>query len=810
MLNFICCTPASSLSLGIRAGVLPWLAKVLLVASDKHDPDEQRDGQNAAASRFGDPERIGPYRLLEVLGEGGMGVVYMAEQTAPVQRRVALKIIKLGMDTKEVVSRFESERQALAVMDHPNIARVLDGGATETGRPYFAMELVRGVPITEYADTHKLTTEERLRLFLDVCSAVQHAHQKGVIHRDLKPSNVLVSAHESQPLVKVIDFGIAKAIGRPLTDRTLVTQLGQMVGTPEYMSPEQAEMSGLDVDTRTDVYSLGVTLYELMVGALPFELATRPEIAIPYTLRERETPRPSARFTSLGPQGAVVAERRRTNAASLRHELKGDLDWIILKAMDKDRTRRYDTAHGLALDLQRHLANEPVLARPPSTRYRMSKFVQRHRAGVAASAIAIAAILLGAGAATTGFVRARRAQAAAVREAATAKQTSDFLVNLFKVNDPGEARGNTVTAREILDQGAVQIDTQLAGQPMVQSRMMRTIGRVYTQLGLYDRARPLLVRSVELERGAGTDDELAQSLEQLGDLDQTQGRFADAERELNEALDLRKQLYGDTDPRVAGGMDALGKVYVRNGQYDEAEPLLLGALDVLKRAAVPDSIQIASVLNDLGAMYLYERQLDRAQPYLEEALGIRRRTLPPLDPELAKSWNNLGTLYYRQKRYAEAVRPYREAQAIFEKVLAPDHLLVGQILNNLAEIYWRQKRYDDAERDFLRALAIKRKQLQPGDPGLAVTMNGLANVYRDEGRFAKAEPLYRQALEIREKVYGSNNADVRESLTDYAELLTRMGQDSVAAALRRRAAVGAAATNAHSSQRHDGAAGGHP
>jgi eukaryotic-like serine/threonine-protein kinase len=282
-------------------------------------------------------------------------MVYLAEQSAPVRRRVALKILKLGMDTKQVLARFESERQALAVMDHPNIARVLDGGMTEDGRPYFVMEVVHGTPITDYSDTHRLTTTERLRLFIDVCRAVQHAHHKGVIHRDLKPSNVLVSVQESGPVVKVIDFGIAKAAGIGLTDRTLVTQVGQMLGTPEYMSPEQAEMSGLDIDTRTEVYSLGVMLYELIVGARPFDLANKPGYAISHTLREQEVPRPSTKLTSLGDTATTVAQYRRTTADSLRRELRGDLDWIILKAMDKDRTRRYDTPNALALDIQRNL-----------------------------------------------------------------------------------------------------------------------------------------------------------------------------------------------------------------------------------------------------------------------------------------------------------------------------------------------------------------------------------------------------------------------------------------------------------------------
>jgi eukaryotic-like serine/threonine-protein kinase len=384
-----------------------------------------------------EPRQIGPYRVLDALGVGGMGIVYLAEQAEPVRRRVALKVVKLGMDTKQVLARFESERQALAVMDHPNIARVLDGGVTQDGRPYFVMELVRGTPITEYADTHRLTTGERLRLFIAVCRAVQHAHQKGVIHRDIKPSNVLVAIQDGAPVVKVIDFGIAKAVGLGLTEQTLVTRAGQILGTPEYMSPEQAEMSGLDVDTRTDIYSLGVLLYELVVGALPFDLRAQADYTISHTLRERETPRPSTRLTSLGETVSTVARYRRTTPEGLRRELRGDLDWIILKAMDKDRTRRYETANGLAMDVERHLADEPVVARPPSARDRIAKFVRRNRPAVVAGAVATVAVIGGAAASTAGFLQAREQQARAERSAATAEQVTEFLVGLFRVSDPG-------------------------------------------------------------------------------------------------------------------------------------------------------------------------------------------------------------------------------------------------------------------------------------------------------------------------------------------------------------------------------------
>ena len=368
---------------------------------------------------------IGRYRLLQVLGEGGFGTVYQAEQREPVRRQVALKLIKLGMDTRAVIARFEAERQALAVMDHPNIARVFDAGATDTGRPYFVMELVRGVPITHYCDTHNLSTGERLELFIKVCNAVQHAHTKGIIHRDLKPSNVLVSIHDGKPVPKVIDFGIAKAtIGR-LTDMTLVTEHRQLIGTPEYMSPEQAEMTGLDIDTRTDVYSLGVLMYELLTGTTPFEssrLRSAGYSAIQRIIREEEPPRPSARLSVLmsslaeqrtrtdsGTNSRIeeIAKRRRTDPGHLRRQLRGDLDWIALKALEKDRTHRYETASDLAADLQRHLNHEPVLARPAGTAYRVRKFIRRHKLGAGAAAVVAASLLLGLGAVTYGLLQAR-------------------------------------------------------------------------------------------------------------------------------------------------------------------------------------------------------------------------------------------------------------------------------------------------------------------------------------------------------------------------------------------------------------------
>ena len=343
-----------------------------------------------ASSDLTQLREIGPYKLLEQIGQGGFGTVYMAEQTRPVRRKVAVKILKPGMDSSEVIARFEAERQALAMMDHPNISRVIDGGTTETGRPYFVMELVRGIPLTAYCDEARLTTEERLKLFIDICKAVQHAHQKGIIHRDLKPANVLVTMHDDKAVPKVIDFGIAKAVSQQLTDRTLFTGYQQMLGTPLYMSPEQAQMSGIDIDTRSDVYSLGVMLYELLTGTTPFDRESISKASfddLRRIIREQEPPRPSTRITTLEAQArSTVAGLRRIDERQVSNELRGELDWIVMKALEKDRNRRYESASAFAADLQRYLDDEPVQACPPTLVYRLTKIGRRHRAMIGTAA----------------------------------------------------------------------------------------------------------------------------------------------------------------------------------------------------------------------------------------------------------------------------------------------------------------------------------------------------------------------------------------------------------------------------------------
>ena len=488
------------------------------------------------------------------------------------------------MDTKQVIARFEAERQALAVMDHPAIATVFDGGATDDGRPYFAMEYVKGEPITRYCDRQRLTMQERLELFIQVCEGVQHAHQKGIIHRDLKPSNVLVTVQDDRAVPKIIDFGVAKATAQPLTERSLFTELGMIVGTLDYMSPEQAEMGGLDIDTRTDVYALGVILYELLTGTLPFDRDTLRKAALDdvrRTIRLKEPPRPSTRVKERGAASSEVAERRRTEPARLASRLRGDLDSITLKALEKDRTRRYQTANAFAMDVRRYLRNEPVSAQAPSTLYRMQRFIRRHRVGAAAAVALLVALVLGVAGTTVGLVRARRAEVQAREEAAIASRVSEFLVKLFEVSDPGEARGNSITAREILDRGAEQIRRDLGDQTQVQARLIYTMGNVYDSLGLYNAGAALL----------------------------------------EEALKKREVLLGSEHPEVAEACDRLGDVYRKQGRYAEAEPLLKRAVAIREKRFSPNAPLIADSLTSLGNLYQSMGRLDDAQPVLRPRAG---------------------------------------------------------------------------------------------------------------------------------------------------------------------------------------------
>src|SRR5262245_31734642 len=460
--------------------------------------------------------QVGPYKLLQQIGEGGMGVVYMAQQERPVQRTVALKIIKPGMDSNQVVARFEAERQALAIMDHPNIAKVLDAGTTDSGHPYFVMELVKGISIIQYADEHRLTPHQRLDLFIPVCQAVQHAHQKGIIHRDIKPSNVLVADYDDHPVPKVIDFGVAKAIGQHLTERTMFTQLGQVVGTIEYMSPEQAKLNQLDIDTRTDIYSLGVLLYEFLTGETPFDRQRLRSAAFDEMLRiirEEEPPKPSTRLSSSESLPSIAANRH-LEPNKLATVVSGDLDWIVMKCLEKDRNRRYATASDFAADLEHYLRDEAVQACPPSAAYRFRKLVRRNKVVFVAASAITATLLLGLTVSTWLFLEEKSAHHRAVSEAAKATSVNDLLQEMLASANPDQSKGTDYMVRQLLDEFSERLSKQLKNQPEVEASIRATIGNAYRRLSLTDKAQPHLTAALELRKNnLGADHvDVAQSL----------------------------------------------------------------------------------------------------------------------------------------------------------------------------------------------------------------------------------------------------------------------------------------------------------
>ena len=723
---------------------------------------------DAEATRPGDdglaPAHIGPYRLLRVLGRGGMGVVYEAEQTAPIRRRVALKIVRAEAASREVIARFEAERQALAVMDHESIANVLDVGTSESGSPWFAMELVRGVPITEYCDVQRLTTQRRVELMIAVCRAVQHAHQKGVIHRDLKPANVLVTEKDGAPLPKIIDFGIAKALGHRLTDKALVTMFGEAIGTPAYMSPEQAEASGLDVDTRTDVYSLGVMLYELLVGRLPIdpEAIGLANFMSRLVNRATDMPTPSAKVTSLTSEREMLASFRHTNAEGLRRELKGDLDWIVMKAIEVDRNRRYDTANGLALDLKRYLANELIEARPPSTSYRVRKFVRRHWPGVVAAAAVVVALLGGAAAATVGFVRASRSEVRASREAATARQVSEFLSGLFTQAVPDRASATSVTAREILDSGATRIERELAGEPLVKARLMQTIGDVYSQLGVYAEAESLLKRALATREALPIrdDGEIATNLTALGRLYTAQGRYAEAESTLARAQRLPAPATRDGQLQHASMTAATGELNLRKGRYAEAESVLRDAVAEYQAVEGPDGARVADATWSLARAVSERGRPAVAESLHRRVLQIRERQLGPDHRAVSQVLSTLASSLVSQRKIAEAESLYRRAIAIESKVYGPTHNVVAIDLYNLGLVKGQNGQHDEAIQLFQQARSNWEASFGPEHPYVAAALSAIGEEYTQSGRAVLAIPLLERALAIQQKKLAAGNTFV--------------------------------------------------
>ncbi len=727
-------------------------------------------------------DRIGPYSIVSVLGEGGMGIVYEALQHEPVRRPVALKLIRLGMDTREVIGRFEAERQTLAMMNHPTIARVFDAGATEQGRPFFAMEFVAGVPITEYCDTHRLPTNARLELFVQVCDGLQHAHQRGIIHRDIKPTNVLVTTQDGRPVPKIIDFGVAKATERTLVERTLFTARGQLIGTPEYMSPEQAAIGGLDIDTRTDVYALGVLLYELLAGALPFdptELRRAGFDELRRRIREDEPSRPSTKVLSQGDSSGEIASRRQTDPPSLARQLRGDLDWITMKALEKDRTRRYASPAELAADINRFRNNEPIIARPPSAGYRIGKYIRRHKLRVTAASLILVALLAGVAVGAAGLIRALRAEQRLLDEVATANHVVTFLEGLFALSDPRASRGDSITAREILDRGVEKIN-ELDDQPAMQSRLKMTMGSVYMRLGLYPQARRLLEEALSQRRALVDEDPqiTLSTMESLGGLLFEVGDLEAADELFEEGLRFAREAFGVESRQAADMLSEMGQLKNRQGQYRIALELNERCLKIFERILDPDDPDLATVLYRLADGHSSLNNYDAALPLYQRALVIAEGNDAPDHALVGYIVNNLAIVNWKIKDFDTAQAMLERALSIFRKTYGPDHFYTASTMNNLGRLLMDKGDLDQARSLIESALHLHEKNLSPEHPEIATAMLNLASLLKRQGKYDAARPYYERGIAIREKVLGPDHADLESPLASYGEFLRLTGDES--------------------------------
>jgi tetratricopeptide (TPR) repeat protein len=713
---------------------------------------------------------IGGYELLRVLGEGGMGVVYEAEQREPIRRRVALKIVKLGMDTRQVVARFRSERQALAAMDHPFVAKVFDAGQTVSGRPYFVMELVPGEPLLQYCESAGLTVHQRVTLFILICQAVQHAHQKGVIHRDLKPSNLLVSAGDDGPAPKVIDFGIAKAIGLdPSESRTELTRADQALGTPAYMSPEQAGYGDIDIDTRTDVYSLGVILYELLTGSLPTDPKSTGE----------------AKFLALLASGDVAPPRPSARALAPERRLAGDLDWIVMKALDVDRARRYATAAAMADDLGRYLNDEPVAARPPALAYRAGKFIRRHRIEVVAAALVFAAIVGGGIAAGVGLVRATRAEARAREEAATATQISEFLTGLFGASDPNTA-GGTITMRELLGRGAKRVESDLSGQPRVQASLFETLSHVYGSLALHTDAVALAERSLALDAAAGVEtDQTSEAARTLGRSLQQQGQFARARGAYDKALAIRTRAHGDNDLGVARLLNEIGSLHGQLEQTDEAIAAHSRALEIQQRLRGPEHVSVTNSLSGLAILYGRKNDYETALRMDQRVLAIRQKTLGDQHGATATALENVAWDLKELNRLDEARTHATRVLEIKKATLGPDHPQLAFTYNLLGELAEVEGKPDESLAAHSEALRIREAALGPDSPRTGDALRAIGTLKLRTGDAAEAHRYLSRALRIFEKAYPPGHSKITQTSQKAAEALQRSKARPAAARSRR-------------------------
>jgi len=675
--------------------------------------------------------RIGCYELKHVLGEGAMAVVYLAQQQQPVKRKVALKIIKPGMDSKAIIARFEAERQALALLDHPNITHIHDAGVTEDKRPYFAMEYVDGLTITEYCDKHRLSIKERLGLFLKVCLAVHYAHQKGIIHRDIKPSNILVTIQNGQPVPKVIDFGLAKAISGSLSGRTLVTEQDQLLGTPEYMSPEQADMANEDIDIRSDTYSLGVLLYVLLTGVLPFDFETLREDGIEHirqVIRQTDPKTPSTRLSSLGDEAIKVAESRRTEISSLVKCLHKELEWIPLKAMRKERSERYQSASEFADDIENYLKGSALTAGPPSTIYRLKKIVRRNQALITGVIAVLAVSIAGTIISTVFAIKADQ-------QARTSQKISDFLIkDLFDSVHEVAATKREVTIESLLDVSSEHLEGKFDKEPLIEASIRLVIGVTYYKVG----------------------------------------NFEATESNMKRAIKLRRECLGYNDFQTLEWMMWLGWYYFAESKYDEAEKILFETVDGMKRILSDVDWNLLEATSRLAWVYYEQGRLADAEKLQSEALDIVQRKLGSEHVYAPNHMEGLAFVYWKRGHHEKAVEINRHALEIYKRHYSQDPMFLSakdNVSKSLAWMYTETGRYSEAEDLYLRGLEVKRR-MDAGEENryLLERVGELGTMYRKWKKYDKAQEYLKQMLETLKRVFGDEDEQTLDSMILVAEL----------------------------------------